>query len=69
MTIRKITIDNTVRYIPKNEQTRQNKLNTIKKNSVPRNYKKNVSQYNKKLLKNLAGERFGILKRIMNCYF
>ena len=34
MTLRKITIDNSVRYIPKSEQTRDNKPNITKKNET-----------------------------------
>ena len=33
MTLRKITIDDSVRYIPKPEQTRENKTKTIKSGS------------------------------------
>ena len=43
MTLRKITIDNSVRYIPKSEQT--------KAGSLPRKQNKNISQNNKKFLK------------------
>ena len=34
MTLRKITIDNNVRYIPKSEQTKEIKQNKTKKNKV-----------------------------------
>ena len=34
MTLRKITIDNSVRYIPKNEQTKEIKQNSTKKIKV-----------------------------------
>ena len=40
MTMRKITIDNSFRYIPKSEQTRENKTKTIKAGSLPRKQKK-----------------------------
>ena len=41
MTLRKITIDNSVRYIPKNEQTKEknSKPKTIKAGSLPRKQK------------------------------
>ena len=63
MTLRKITIDNSIRYIPKSEQTKEReiKLKTIKAGSVPRKQNKNFSQ-NKKFIKNLAANGFGILK-------
>ena len=35
MTLRNITVDKSVRYIPKSEQTREIKQNTIKKKSTP----------------------------------
>ena len=52
MTIRKITIDNSVRYVKKNEQTeeqiksisRGGKSNTRKKNSLPHKQNKKVSE-------------------------
>ena len=34
MALRKTTIDNSVRYIPKSEQTKEIKQNTTKKNKV-----------------------------------
>ena len=40
MTLRKITIDNSVRFIPKSEQTSEIKQNTIKNKSSPRKQKK-----------------------------
>ena len=36
MVLRKMTVDNSVRYIPKSEQTRENRQNTIKNKSTPR---------------------------------
>ena len=62
MTLRKITIDNSVRYIPKSEQTRENKTKTVKTGSVPRKQNKNNSQNSKNFLKNVAASGFGILK-------
>ena len=53
MTLRKITIDNSIRYIPKNEQTKEknSKPKTIKRNKKP-------SQNNKKFLKNISASGF-----------
>ena len=50
MTLRKINIDNSVRYLPKSEQTkeRESKLKAIKTGSIPRNQNKSISQNNKK---------------------
>ena len=64
MTLRKITIDNSVRYIPKSEQTKEknNKPKRIKAGSLPRKQNKNVSQNSKKFLKNVAASVFAILK-------
>ena len=53
MTLRKITIDNSVRYIPKNEQTK-----TTKAGSLPRKQNKNISQNSKKFLKNISASGF-----------
>ena len=63
MTLRKITIDNSVRYIPKSEQTKERDImpKTIKAGSLPR--KKNVSQNSKKFLKNVAESGFGKLTK------
>ena len=54
MTLRKITIDNSVKYFPKSEQT--------KAGSLPRKQNKNISQNSKKFLKNVAASGFTILK-------
>ena len=74
MTLRKITIDNSVRYIPKTEQTKEIKRNKIKKQSEQiqpisgggkpntRKQNKNTSQNSKKLLKNVAASGFAVLK-------
>ena len=53
MVLRKITTDNTVRYIPKSEQTRERdfKPNKIKNNSTPRKQNLNFSENNKSSLK------------------
>ena len=67
--MRRITVDNSVRYIPKNEQTRENKkqrdkIQPISRGSNPntRKQNKNISQNNKKFLKNVAASGFAILK-------
>ena len=64
MVLRKITIDNSVRYIPKSEQTkeRDTKPKTTKAGSLPRKPNKNISQNNKKFLKKVTAGGFGILK-------
>ena len=60
MVLRKIIIDNSVRYIPKIKQTREINQNTIKNKSSPRNT--NISQNSKKFLKNVATCGFAALK-------
>ena len=64
MTLRKITIDNSVRYIPKSEQTKEKdiKPKTTKAGSLPRKQNKNCLKNNKKFLKNVAASGFDILK-------
>ena len=53
MTLRKITIDNSVRYIPKSEQTKEKQIKPkpIKAGSLPHKQSKNISQNKKKFLK------------------
>ena len=68
MTLRKTTIDNTVRYIPKSEQTKENyikpKTRTIKAGSLPRKQNKNCSRNNKKFLTNVvAASGFGYITK------
>ena len=63
MTLRKITVDNSVRYIPKSKQTKENKPKTIKAGSVPRKQNKNISKNNKKFLKNISASGFGKLTK------
>ena len=60
MTLRKITIDNSVRYIPKNEQTKEknNKPKTTKAGSLPHKQNKNNSQNSKNFLKNISASGF-----------
>ena len=56
MVLRKITIDNSARYIPKTEKTKEkeNKRKTIKAGSLPRKQNKQISQNSKKFLKNIS---------------
>ena len=60
MTLRKITIDYSVRYIPVIEKTkeRDNKPKTTKAGSLPRRQNKKTSQNNKKFLKNISASGF-----------
>ena len=60
MTLRKITIDNSVRYIPKNEQTKEREIKpkTIKAGSLPRKQNKDISQNSKEFLKNISASGF-----------
>ena len=64
MTLRKITIDISVRHIPKSEQVKEKNIKpkTIKPGSLPCKQNKNISQNSKKFLKNVAAIGFGILK-------
>ena len=60
MVLRKIIIDNSVRYIPMIEKTkeRDNKPKTTKAGSLPRKQNKNISQNSKKFLKNISASGF-----------
>ena len=64
MTLRKITIDNSVRYIPKSEQTkeRDSKPKSVKAGSLPRKQNKNISQNSKKFLKSISASGFKYIK-------
>ena len=76
MVLRKITVDNSVRYIPKSEQTRESKPIKMKNKkqseqiqpisgggkSNTRKQNKNISQNIKKFLKKVTAGGFGILK-------
>ena len=64
MTLRKITVDNSVRYIPVSEQPREKdiKPKKIKASSLPRKQNKKISQNSKKFLKNVAASGFAVLK-------
>ena len=69
--MRKITVDNSVRYIPITEKTKEKEIKpkTIKAASLPRKQNKNISQNSEKFLKNVAASGLTVIKRIMNCYF
>ena len=64
MTLRKITIDNSVRYIAVIEQIKEKNIKpkTIKAASLPRKKNKNFSQKSKKFVNDFAASGFGILK-------
>ena len=77
MTLRKITIDNSVKYTPKIEQTKEIKQNPTKNKKQSdkiqpisgggkpntRKQNKNISQSSKKFLKNVAASGFGVLTK------
>ena len=65
MTLRKITIDNSVRYIPKSEGTKEREIKpkTIKAVSLSHKQNKNISQNSKKFLKNSAASGFGYITK------
>ena len=65
MTLRKITIDNSVRYIPLAEKTKEREIKpkTIKAGSLPRKQNKNCSKNNKKFLTNVAASGFGYITK------
>ena len=70
MTLRKITIDNSVRYIPKSEQNKiKNKKQSEQIQPIsgggkanPRKQNRNISQSSKKLLNKVAASGFVDLK-------
>ena len=71
MVLRKITIDNSVRYIPKSEQTKEIKQNTTKNKKQSERIQpisgrgkpnKNISQNIKKFLKKVTAGGFAVLK-------
>ena len=76
MVLRKITVDNSVRYIPKGEQTkeiRQNKIKNKKKvnkvnlfqevKQTQENKTEKISQNIKKINKNVVASGFGVLTK------
>ena len=71
MTLRKITIDNSVRYIPKNEQTKEIKQNPLKNRKQSEKIQpvsgggklnKKFSKNNKKFDRDFTAGGFAILK-------
>ena len=68
MTLRKITNDNSVRYIPKNEQTKNKKQSeqiqpiSAGGKSNTRKQNKKFSKNNKKFVKDFTASGFRILK-------
>ena len=58
--MRKITIDNSVRYIPKSEKAKEkeSKPKTTEAVSLPRKRKKSISQNNKKFLEKVTAGGF-----------
>ena len=64
MTLRKITIDNSVRYIPITGKTKEKEIKpkTLKAGSLPRKQNKNITQNHKKFLKNISASGFKYLK-------
>ena len=69
MTLRKKTVDNSVRYVPKSEKRKETDIKPKKAGSLHCIQNKKISRYIKKFLNNLAANGFGILKCIMNCSF
>ena len=65
MTLRKITVDNSVGYIPINEKAKEKdiKLKTTKAGSLPRKQNKKPSQNNKKFLKNISASGFATITK------
>ena len=63
MTLRRITIDNSVRYIPKSEQPKEREIKPkkIKAGSIPRKQNKNISQNSKKFLEKISASGFTTL--------
>ena len=62
MTLRKITIDNSVKYVKKGGQSEQIKSVSDGGKSNSRKQNENLSQKNKKFIKNISGEGFRIIK-------
>ena len=65
MTLRKITIDNSVGFVPKIEKPKEkeNKPKTIKAGSLSRKQNKQPSQNNKKFLKNISASGFATITK------
>ena len=62
--MRKITIDNSVRYTPIGEKTKEKEVKpkTIEAGSLPYKQNKKISQNSKKFLKNISASGFKYLK-------
>ena len=65
MTLRKITIDNSVRYVPRTEKTKEKVIETkkTKAGSLSRKQNKQPSQNNKKFLKNISASGFATITK------
>ena len=74
MVLRKLTFDDSVKYIPKSEQTKEIKQNTIKNNKQiepisgggkpnMRKQNKKISQSSKNFFKNVTTSGFGVLTK------
>ena len=68
MVLRKITVDNSVRYIPKSEQTKDIKQTTTKNKKTQSilgggKQNKKFSKNNKKFVKDFTASGFGILTK------
>ena len=64
MTLRKITIDNSVRYIPITKKTKEKETKSKKIKAAPLSHKQNKkpSKNNKKFLKNISATGFKYLE-------
>ena len=71
MALRKITIDNSVKYITKIEKTQETnrKPKTIKNKSLPRKQGKSIPLNSEKFTEDFAAKGFAVLKGITKCYF
>ena len=70
MTLRKITVDNSVRYVPKSEKTKETDLKPKKRKagSLPRKQDKNFQKIIKNLLKILQQADLEYLQNSMYMY-
>ena len=71
MTLRKISIDNSVRYIPISEKSKERGIEaeTLKAGPFLLKQNKKTSKNNKKFLKNISASGFKYFNWIMNYYF
>ena len=63
MVLRKITIDNSVKYVPITEKKNKKQSEKIQSSSKGGKQNKNYSKNNKKFLKNVAASGFGVLTK------